>query len=145
MMTGVTKLTKLAVFSGLTHLTDLSLSPRFATLPTQWLSRGVVLDREGAAILRSRGVDTGEGAAGSVRRIGSWSLGENAAGGKFAVCDKGWTEIDCGEATPEPEPVREIWRFFTGEDIPVCAKGACGVHLLAKRRTDGALAVLETK
>ena len=32
MMTGVTKLTKLAVFSGLTHLTDLSLSPRFATL-----------------------------------------------------------------------------------------------------------------
>ncbi len=32
MMTGVTKLTKLAVFSGLTHLADLSLSPRFATL-----------------------------------------------------------------------------------------------------------------
>ena len=32
MMTGVTKLTKLSVFSGLTHLTDLSMSPRFATL-----------------------------------------------------------------------------------------------------------------
>ena len=32
MMTGVTKLTKLAVFSGLTHLTDLSTSSRFATL-----------------------------------------------------------------------------------------------------------------
>ncbi|MBR4616193.1 MAG: AAA family ATPase, partial [Kiritimatiellae bacterium] len=32
MMTGVTKLTKLSVFSGLTHLTDLSASPRFATL-----------------------------------------------------------------------------------------------------------------
>ena len=32
MMTGVTKLTKLSVFSGANHLTDLSLSPRFATL-----------------------------------------------------------------------------------------------------------------
>ncbi|MBQ6923636.1 MAG: AAA family ATPase [Kiritimatiellae bacterium] len=32
MMTGVTKLTKLSVFSGLTHLTDLSADPRFATL-----------------------------------------------------------------------------------------------------------------
>ncbi len=32
MMAGVTKLTKLSVFSGLTHLTDLSMDPRFATL-----------------------------------------------------------------------------------------------------------------
>ena len=32
MMTGVTKLTKLSVFSGLNHLKDLSMSPRFATL-----------------------------------------------------------------------------------------------------------------
>ena len=32
MMTGVTKLTKLSVFSGLTHLTDLSADKRFATL-----------------------------------------------------------------------------------------------------------------
>ena len=32
MITGVTKLTKLSVFSGLNHLIDLSMSPRFATL-----------------------------------------------------------------------------------------------------------------
>ena len=32
MLTGVTKLTKLSVFSGLNHLTDLSMNPRFATL-----------------------------------------------------------------------------------------------------------------
>ncbi len=32
LMTGVTKLTKLSVFSGLNHLTDISMSPRFATL-----------------------------------------------------------------------------------------------------------------
>ena len=32
MMTGVTKLTKLSVFSGLNHLTDLSMDERFATL-----------------------------------------------------------------------------------------------------------------
>ena len=32
MMTGVTKLTKLSVFSGLNHLTDVSMDPRFATL-----------------------------------------------------------------------------------------------------------------
>lgn len=32
MMTGVTKLTKLSVFSGLNHLTDLSMDGRFATL-----------------------------------------------------------------------------------------------------------------
>ena len=32
MMTGVTKLTKLSIFSGLNHLTDLSMSPDFATL-----------------------------------------------------------------------------------------------------------------
>ncbi len=32
MMTGVTKLTRPSVFSGLNHLTDLSMAPRFATL-----------------------------------------------------------------------------------------------------------------
>ncbi len=32
MMTGVTKLTKLSIFSGLNHLTDLTMDPRFATL-----------------------------------------------------------------------------------------------------------------
>ena len=32
LMTGVTKLTKLSVFSGLNHLTDLTMDPRFATL-----------------------------------------------------------------------------------------------------------------
>jgi hypothetical protein len=32
MMAGVTKLAKLSVFSGLNHLTDLSMDPRFATL-----------------------------------------------------------------------------------------------------------------
>ncbi len=32
MLTGVTKLTKLSVFSGLNHLTDVSMDPRFATL-----------------------------------------------------------------------------------------------------------------
>ena len=32
LMTGVTKLTKLSVFSGLNHLKDLSMDPRFATL-----------------------------------------------------------------------------------------------------------------
>ena len=32
LMTGVTKLTKLSVFSGLNHLTDVSMDPRFATL-----------------------------------------------------------------------------------------------------------------
>ena len=32
MMTGVTKLTKLSIFSGLNHLTDLSMNARFATL-----------------------------------------------------------------------------------------------------------------
>ena len=39
-------------------------------------------------------------------------------------------------------PVREIWRFFTGQEIPIRLTGARGVHLLAKRRPDGALAVL---
>ena len=32
MMTGVTKLTKLSIFSGLNHLTDVTMDPRFATL-----------------------------------------------------------------------------------------------------------------
>ena len=32
MLTGVTKLTKLSIFSGLNHLTDLTMDPRFATL-----------------------------------------------------------------------------------------------------------------
>ena len=38
--------------------------------------------------------------------------------------------------------MREIWRFFTGEEIPVCVEGAKGVHLVAKRRPDGRLSVL---
>ena len=41
-----------------------------------------------------------------------------AGGGKFAVCDKGWAEIDCGEATHDVVPIHDIWRFFSGEEFP---------------------------
>ena len=43
------------------------------------------------------------------RTIGEWRLYKNAKGEKFAVCDKGWYEIDCTEATPEkPWMVKEL-------------------------------------
>jgi hypothetical protein len=119
-----------------------AFGPAAAKLPAKWLSRGVVLDRDGERILRERGIDTGTGAGGVVRRVGGWTLSEGAAGGKFAVCEKSWYDLDCTEATPTPVPVAEIWRFFTGEEIPVRIEGARGVHLLAKRRADGSLAVL---
>ena len=92
--------------------------------------------------LKERGVDTGLDAKEGVSRIGGCSLYGNARGEKFAVSDVGWYDLDCREASPTPVPVREIWRFFTGKDIPVCIAGARGVHLIAKRRPDGSLAVL---
>lgn len=119
-----------------------AFGPAAAKLPSAWLARGVVLDRDGAAELQKRGVDTGLDAKEGVRTIGEWRLYKNAKGEKFAVCDKGWYEIDCTEATPTPVPVREIWRFFTCEEIPACLEGVKGVHLIAKRRPDGRLAVL---
>ena len=118
------------------------LGPAAATLPKEWLTRGVLVDRDGARILKERGVDTGLDAKEGVSRIGGWSLYENASGEKFAVSDVGWYDLDCREASPTPVPVREIWRFFTGKHIPVCLAGARGVHLIAKRRPDGSLAVL---
>ena len=92
-----------------------AFGPAAATLPAQWLRRGVVLDRDGANLLRGRGVDMD--AEGGIRSIGEWSLFRNAEAGQFAVCDKGWMELDCREATHDSVPFREIWRFFTGADI----------------------------
>ena len=113
-----------------------------AGAPSEVPAREVQLDRDGAVELQKRGVDTGLDAKEGVRTIGEWRLYKNAKGEKFAVCGKGWYDIDCTEATPTPVPIREIWRFFTGEDIPVCLEGVKGVHLIAKRRPDGRLAVL---
>ena len=116
--------------------------PAAATLPKAWLKRGVLTDRDGARILQGRGVDVGIEAKDGVRIVEGWRLYVNAKGEKFAVAEKGWYELDGREASPTPVPVREIWRFFTGEDIPICLEGAHGAHLLAKRRADGTLAVL---
>jgi hypothetical protein len=88
-----------------------AFGPAAATLPVEWLKRGVILDRVGAAILRGRGIDMD--AADGIRRIGAWSLYRNAKSQAFAICDKGWMEIDCREATHDTVPFREIWRFFT--------------------------------
>jgi hypothetical protein len=114
-----------------------AFGPAAVTLPEAWLSRGVVLDRDGAAILRGRGVDMN--AAGNALRIGAWSLFRNAKGQAFAVADKGWRELDCREATRDEVPIRDIWRFFTGEEIPACDKSG---NIIAKRRPDGSLAML---
>lgn len=112
--------------------------PAAVTLPEAWLSRGVVLDYDGAAILRGRGIDME--AADDVLRIGGWCLYRNAKGQSFAVANKGWRELDCREATHDSVPVRDIWRFFTGEEIPVCGENG---NIIAKLHPDGTAAVLK--
>ena len=119
-----------------------AFGPAAAKLPMEWLTRGVLVDRDGARILQDRGVDTGMDAKEGVSRVDGWSLYANARGEKFAVSDKGWYDLDGREASPTPVPVREIWRFFTGDELPACVVGARGVHLLAKRRPNGSLAIL---
>lgn len=119
-----------------------ALGPAAASLPKDWLKRGVLVDRDGARILQARGIDTGLDAKTGVTAVGGWRLFVNAQGEKFAVSEKGWFDLDCREQSATPVPVREVWKFFTGREIPVCLTGAKGVHLLAKRRPDGALAVL---
>ena len=119
-----------------------AFGPAAATLPGEWMKRGVLIDRDGARILSERGIDTGIDAKKGASKIGVWSLYTNASGEKFAVSDKGWYDLDGSEASPTPVPVREIWRFFTGEELPVHVTRAHGVHLLAKRRPDGSLAIL---
>ncbi len=111
-------------------------------MPKDWLKRGVLVDRDGARILQTRGVDTGLDAKTGVRTVGGWRLYANAQGEKFAVSEKGWFELDCRERSATYLPVREIWTFFTGRDIPVCLTDAKGVHLLVKRCPDGDLAIL---
>ena len=110
-----------------------AFGPAAATLPAEWTRRGVVLDRDGERILRERGLDTGAEASGDARRIGAWRLWRGGAGGAFAVCDKGWRELDCREETPDPVPVREIWRFFTGEEMPERRDAAECASIAAKR------------
>ena len=116
--------------------------PAAATLPKEWLSRGVLIDRDSALILQSRVVDTGLDAKEGVSRVDGWNLYTNAQGEKFAVSEKGWYDLDGREASPTPVPVRAIWKFFTGKEIPIYVEGAKGLHLLAKRRPDGSMAVL---
>ena len=113
-----------------------AFGPAAVTLPEAWLSRGVVLDCDGAAILRERGIDMD--AAGDALRIGTWRLFRNAKGQAFAVADKDWRELDCRETTHDLVPVRDIWRFFTGEEIPVSGENC---NIIAKRRPDGTPAV----
>lgn len=113
-----------------------------AKLPDAWLSRGVMLDRDGARILQARGIDTGLDATSGVRRVDGWRLYANAKGQHFAVSEKSWYDLDCREASPTSVPVDEIWRFFTGRDLPVRVSGAIGVHLIAKRRPDGTVVAL---
>ena len=116
--------------------------PAAAKLPKDWMDRGILIDRDGAIILQQRGIDTGLDAKAGVCIVDGWRLYKNAKGWKFAVCEKGWYDIDCREKTPTTVPVREIWRFFTCEEIPACLSGVRGVHLLAKRRPDGSLAAI---
>ena len=116
--------------------------PAAAALPREWMTRGVVIDRDGAEALMGRGIDTGIGAKEFVKCVDGWNLYTNAQGEKFAVSEKGWYDLDAREASPTPVPVREIWRFFTGEQLPVCIADAKCVYLLAKRRADGTLAIL---
>jgi hypothetical protein len=119
-----------------------AFGPAAATLPREWMKRGVLVDRDGARILSERGIDTGIDAKEGVSRIGVWCLYTNASGERFAVSNKGWYNLDGSEKSPTPVPVCEIWRFFTGEELPVYLAGAHGIHLLAKCRPDGSLAIL---
>lgn len=116
-----------------------AFGPAAASLPEAGMKRGVLLDREGARILKARGIEMGSE---PVSEVEGWRLFVNAKGEKFAVSDKDWFDLDAREASATVVPVRAIWRFFTGEEIPVCLTEAKGVHLLAKRRADGTLAVL---
>ena len=119
-----------------------AFGPAAAKLPEAWLSRGVLLDRDGARLLQARGVDTGLEATSGVRCVDGWRLYANAKGQKFAVSEKSWYDLDYREMSPTSVPAAEVWRFFTGADLPAVLSGARGVHLLAKRRPDGTLAVL---
>lgn len=109
-------------------------------VPASAYARGLVLDREGAEALVKRGVDVGLGKA--AKRVGEWSLYANAQGGKFAVCDKTRHEISYEPEASRSFPANEIWRFFTGTDLPVRLEAGAGVYLLAKERPDGTFAVL---
>ena len=119
-----------------------AFGPAAAKLPEAWLSRGVLLDRDGARILQARGIDTGLDATSGVRLVDGWRLYANAEGQRFAVSEKSWYDLDCREASPTSVPVDEIWRFFTDRDMPARVSGARGVHLIAKRRPDGTVVAL---
>ena len=119
-----------------------AFGPAAAKLPEAWISRGVVLDREGAAFLRDRGIDTGVDAASGVRHVDGWRLYSNAKGQRFAVSEKSWYDLDYSELSPTPVPVAEIWKFLAGTELPAGISGARGVHIIAKLRTDGTLVAL---
>lgn len=110
-------------------------------MPTSAYGRGVLLDREAAEALAKKGVDVGLGSA-KARKVGAWSLYANATGGKFAVWDKSMYEADYSTTDAERVPAEEIWKFFTGTELPVRVDARDGVYLIAKERPDGRLALL---
>ena len=114
-----------------------AFGPAAAKLPLEWLSRGVVLDQEGARLLHERGVDVGLAADSGARNVDGWRLYRNAKGQRFAVAEKTWYDLDYSAASPTPVPAGEIWKFFTGKDIPFLVSGAHGLHMIAKERSDG--------
>ena len=119
-----------------------AFGPAAAKLPEAWLSRGVVLDLEGARLMQERGVDVGLGADSAARQVEGWRLYKNGNGQKFAVAEKTWYDLDYSAASPTPVPADEIWKFFTGKDIPFLVSGAHGLHMIAKERSDGTAAVI---
>ena len=114
-----------------------AFGPAATKLPIEWLKRGVVLDLEGARLLHERGVDVGLGANSGARRVDGWMLYRNAMGQQFAVAEKTWYDLDYKAASPTPVPADEIWKFFTGKDLPFQVSGAHGLHMIAKERSDG--------
>ena len=115
-----------------------------AKLPPAALKAGVMVDREGAWILASKGIDVGLGKA-PVKTIGAWSLYRNAKGERFAVASVPWTSpaFDYRREGPRKIPVAEIWEFLTdGRPLPVKVTGVKGVYVIAKERPDGTMAVL---
>lgn len=108
--------------------------------PGQYV-RGLVLDRDGARALEERGVELGR-LSPDVRRIGDWTLCRSKAG-RFAIIDRSWYTFDYSERTPTSVPVSEIWRFFTGEPLPVSVPGGRGLFVLAAEdRSSGRIQAL---
>ena len=109
-----------------------AFGPAVLAVPRKAYARGLLIDLSAARELTRRGVDVG------LREGASFWLHTNAAGEKFAVIGKDCLALKYGDLSARSDvPFNDVWRYFTGHDLPFAVRGGSCAYALVKEQADG--------